>query len=70
MCLLLFARHDVPVCAREQGARTTLATVGELDQAGLGAALKSWAVKAPETGNDITDPKPFKLMFQVAAVNV
>ena len=49
----------------KQEARTTLATVGELDQAQLGAALKSWAVKAPETGNDITEPQPFKLMFQV-----
>jgi glycyl-tRNA synthetase len=49
----------------EQEARTTLATVGELDQAQLGTALKAWAVKAPETGNDITEPQPFKLMFQV-----
>lgn len=54
--------------AWEQETRTTLATVGELDQAKLGAALKSWAVKAPESGNDITEPKPFKLMFQVAAI--
>ncbi len=52
--------------ASPQEARTTLATVGELDEAGLGAALRAWGVNAPDTGNDITEPKPFKLMFQTS----
>jgi len=43
-----------------------LARVDDLDQAGLAAALKEFNVKAPDTGNDITEPLPFNLMFQTS----
>lgn len=50
-----------------QEARTLLATVGELKEETLGAALTSWGVKAPETGNDITPlPFAFNLMFRTS----
>lgn len=29
----------------------------------LGALMKKYGVKAPETGNDISDPEEFNLMF-------
>jgi len=36
---------------------------GALQQEDLAASLKKLNVKAPETGNDISDPFPFNLMF-------
>ena len=32
----------------------------------LGAALRRHVVKAPDTGNDISDPFPFNLMFRTS----
>ena len=29
----------------------------------LGAKLKEFNIKSPDTGNDLTDPYPFNLMF-------
>jgi len=36
------------------------------DQKELGEVMKKYNVKAPETGNDITDPFPFNLMFSTS----
>lgn len=36
------------------------------DQAELAVVLKKYGVKAPTTGNDISDPFPFNLMFQTS----
>jgi len=36
---------------------------GALDQKSLAEALKTLKVKAPDTGNDISEPFPFNLMF-------
>lgn len=47
-------------------ARDILARVGELNAAGLGEALTKYGVKAPETGNDISPPFPFNLMFRTS----
>lgn len=50
-----------------QEARTLLATVGELKEEALGAALQDWQVKAPDTGNDISPvPFAFNLMFRTS----
>ena len=43
-----------------------LATVEELDAQGLGNKLTAYNVKAPETGNDISAPFPFNLMFKTS----
>ena len=58
----------VPAAARRpQEARELLACVGELKAEDLGAALKRYGVKAPDTKNDISDPFPFNLMFKCGA---
>ena len=49
-----------------QELRHVLATVEELDAAGLGSALTAYSVKAPETGNDLSHPFPFNLMFKTS----
>ena len=41
-----------------------LATVEELDAPGLGRALQAYGVKAPETGNELSQPFAFNLMFK------
>ena len=38
----------------------------ELDAAGLGQALTAYGVKAPETGNALSQPFPFNLMFKTS----
>jgi len=43
-----------------------LARVDDLDQADLTAALRKYHATAPDTGNPITDPAPFNLMFQTS----
>lgn len=53
-----------PVAPCVQDARELLASVGELKAEELGAALKKYGVKAPDTKNDISDPFPFNLMFK------
>lgn len=50
-------RHELEVA---------LARVDDLDQAGLTAALRRYKATAPDTGNAITDPAPFNLMFQTS----
>jgi len=49
-----------------QALRTELATVEELDAAALGAALRRHGVRAPDTGNELSDPFPFNLMFRTS----
>lgn len=49
--------------ARREEVRHLAATLDELDQAQLGAKLREYGVKAPETKNDVSDPYPFNLMF-------
>ncbi|KXZ46296.1 hypothetical protein GPECTOR_45g166 [Gonium pectorale] len=53
-----------PEKARE--IRELLASVGELKQDSMGAALKEYNVRAPGTGNDISPPFPFNLMFKTS----
>ena len=60
-----------PLCcqaaaANAQGAADLLAGIDELDAAALGAALTQHGVKAPETGNDISKPFAFNLMFKTS----
>jgi glycyl-tRNA synthetase len=47
-------------------AKDTLARVGELGAEELGAALTKYGVKSPDTGNDISAPFPFNLMFKTS----
>lgn len=47
-------------------ARELLVRVGELDCKEIGDALTKYGVKAPETGNDISSPFPFNLMFKTS----
>ena len=49
-----------------QEVKNLLATVEELDAPGLGAALTQYSIKAPDTGNDISPPFPFNLMFKTS----
>lgn len=49
-----------------QEAADLLAGIDELDAAALGAALTQHGVKAPETGNDISAPFAFNLMFKTS----
>ena len=49
-----------------QEAADLLAGIDELDAAALGAALTQHGVKAPETGNDISRPFAFNLMFKTS----
>ena len=47
-------------------ARTLLATVEELTADGLGDALDRYGVKAPDTGNPLSRPYAFNLMFKTS----
>ncbi|KAG7670107.1 putative Glycine--tRNA ligase, mitochondrial 1 [Nannochloris sp. 'desiccata'] len=47
-------------------AKETLARVGELGSEELGAALTKYNIKSPDTGNDISAPFPFNLMFKTS----
>jgi len=40
--------------------------VEELDAGALGAALRRQGVRAPDTGNELSDPFPFNLMFRTS----
>ncbi|KAJ9512986.1 hypothetical protein QJQ45_029195 [Haematococcus lacustris] len=53
-----------PEAAKE--ARDVLASVGELKQDQLGAALKKYGVVSPDTKNEVSDPFPFNLMFKTS----
>ena len=61
--LPLSPQNPLPPDQREE-ARTLLATVEELTADGLGAALARYSVTAPETGNALTSPYAFNLMFK------
>lgn len=52
------------VAAKE--AKELLVRVGELGAQELGEALIKYGAKAPETGNDISAPFPFNLMFKTS----
>lgn len=52
--------------ADKREAEDTLARVGELGASELNELLKKYNVKAPETGNDISAPFPFNLMFKTS----
>ena len=54
------------MCHAAQEVKNLLATIEELDAPGLGAALTEYGVKAPDTGNDISAPFPFNLMFKTS----
>ena len=49
-----------------QKARDLLARVGELTAGSLGDALVEYGIKATDTGNDISAPFPFNLMFKTS----
>lgn len=51
---------------QREEARELLATVEELTADGLGDALDKYAVKAPETGNALSRPYAFNLMFKTS----
>ena len=61
----LVEKAETPADVRDE-ASLALARVDDLDQAGLTEALKKYGVKAPDTGNALTDPAPFNLMFQTS----
>ncbi|GAB4820588.1 hypothetical protein N2152v2_007634 [Parachlorella kessleri] len=63
---LLEDRKHPLTAEQTREARELLAGVGELKAAELGAALKKYGVKAPDTKNDISDPFPFNLMFKTS----
>ena len=43
--------------------KTVLAQIDGFGQAELTGLLRKYQVKAPETGNELSDPVPFNLMF-------
>ena len=51
---------------QREEARELLATVEELTADGLGDALEKYSVKAPETGNALSRPYAFNLMFRTS----
>ena len=44
--------------------KTIIAQADALSIPEMAATLKKYNVKAPDSGNDISDPEPFNLMFQ------
>lgn len=55
-----------PTAAEVAEARELLVRVGELGAVELGAALTRYGVVAPETGNPVSPPFPFNLMFKTS----
>ena len=51
---------------QREEARTLLATVEELTADGLGEALARYSVAAPDTGNALSKPYAFNLMFKTS----
>lgn len=51
---------------QREEARTLLATVEELTADGLGEALARYSVSAPDTGNALSPPYAFNLMFKTS----
>ena len=60
---LLDANPTMPVAEREAHERI-MRQADAFSAAELGAQLSAYGVTAPETGNAISDPFPFNLMFQ------
>lgn len=48
---------------KKQQMKKDLASLDEFDGPQLGAKIKEYGIKAPDTGNDLSDPYPFNLMF-------
>lgn len=51
---------------KKEAAESTLALVEEMDLDEMAKQLRHWDVRSPETGNSLTDPYPFNLMFQTS----
>eukprot|EP00245_Coleochaete_scutata_P004222 TRINITY_DN1650_c0_g2_i1.p1 TRINITY_DN1650_c0_g2~~TRINITY_DN1650_c0_g2_i1.p1 ORF type:complete len:741 (-),score=194.86 TRINITY_DN1650_c0_g2_i1:147-2285(-) len=49
--------------AKIEELKHILATLDEFTAAELGEKMKFFGIKAPDTGNDLSDPYPFNLMF-------
>ncbi|GAU98420.1 hypothetical protein RvY_09572 [Ramazzottius varieornatus] len=47
-------------------ARETLGKIDALDKDGFATAVKRWKMKSPITGNDLSEPVEFNLMFGVS----
>ncbi|KAL6768360.1 TSG1 [Auxenochlorella protothecoides x Auxenochlorella symbiontica] len=64
----VFEGRTTPPAGEEErrAARDLHARVGELGVAELGAALTRYGVAAPETGNELSTPFPFNLMFKTS----
>jgi glycyl-tRNA synthetase len=43
-----------------------IATLDDMSAEQLGAKIKEYGIKAPETNNPLSDPYPFNLMFQTS----
>ncbi|GLC40466.1 hypothetical protein PLESTB_001261900 [Pleodorina starrii] len=63
---LLEDKKNPPSPEKVKEIRELLAGVGELKQDTMAAALKEYNVRAPGTGNDISPPFPFNLMFKTS----
>lgn len=46
--------------------KTVIAQADALSKEEMALTLKKYNVKAPDSGNDLTDPEPFNLMFQTS----
>jgi len=51
---------------KKKELETFLARVDDLKGPELAQALKDYKARAPDTGNELTDPAPFNLMFQTS----
>jgi len=52
--------------AKKENMKQVLSRVDEYDEKELGQHLKDFDVKSPDTGNEISDPFPFNLMFDTS----
>lgn len=59
-------KKNPPSADKRSEAEALRARVGELKAEALGAGLTQYGVKAPETGNDISAPFEFNLMFKTS----
>lgn len=58
------AKKREPLTAeKKKQMQTDLAGLDEFSGPELGDKIKAYGIKAPETGNDLSDPYPFNLMF-------
>jgi len=61
----LLAQKDLDSIKADQ-IQTIIAQADALSRDEMAATLKEYNVKSPDTGNDLTDPEPFNLMFQTS----